>query len=346
MRALRPGKAGFDAAHVEFQGFTEDRLLAWHTPQSLLFAVGLDQFDRSLGPSGQTQIIQGDLIDREKPAGGAILRCHVGNGGAVSQWQIRQAVAEKLDELADNALAAQHLRHRQHQVGGGDAFFQFAAEFKTHHFRDQHRHWLAEHRGFGFNAAHAPAQDTQAINHGGVGVGTDQCVGERVSTAVFVLGPDCPSQVFQVDLMADSGAGRHDAEVVKGILAPAQERITFTVAFHLNINVLFKGVRAGEFVDHYRVVDHQVYRGQRIDSLRIAAGLGHRRTHGGQIDHGRYAGKVLHQYPGRAVLDFPVAAPFLEPGGQRLEVRRGDGLAVFPAQQVFQQYFERHGQPA
>jgi hypothetical protein len=84
--------------------------------------------------------------------------------------------------------------------------------------------------------------------------------------------------------------------------------------------------------------------GERIDTLRVAAGLGHRGAHGGQIDHGGNAGKVLHQHPRGTVLDFAVGATLLEPGGNRLEVGAGDGFFIFPAQQVFQQHFQRHRQ--
>ncbi|MNE34588.1 hypothetical protein D3C80_1283160 [compost metagenome] len=92
------------------------------------------------------------------------------------------------------------------------------------------------------------------------------------------------------------------------------------------------------------MVDHQVHGRQRVDPLRVAAGLGHGCAHGGQVDHGRHAGEVLHQYPCRAVLDLAVGTPLFEPVGQRREVAAGDGLAIFPAQQVFQQHFQRHRQ--
>ena len=143
------------------------------------------------------------------------------------------------------------MRDGQHQVGGGNAFFELTAEFETHHFRDQHRHRLAEHRRFRFDTAHAPAQYAKAVNHGGVRVGPHQRIGEGVRAAVFFLGPDRAAQVLQVDLMADAGARRYDAEIVKSTLAPAQKRITFAVALHLDINVLFKGTGAGEFIDHH-----------------------------------------------------------------------------------------------
>ena len=40
------------------------------------------------------------------------------------------------------------------------------SELEPHHFRDQHRHGLAEHGGFGFDPAHTPAQYAEAIDHG------------------------------------------------------------------------------------------------------------------------------------------------------------------------------------
>ncbi len=40
--------------------------------------------------------------------------------------QVVEAGAEELDELADHAALAQHLRDGEHEVGGGDAFLQLA----------------------------------------------------------------------------------------------------------------------------------------------------------------------------------------------------------------------------
>ena len=144
--------------------------------------------------------------------------------------------------------------------------------------------------------------------------------------------------------MADAGARRHHAEVVERALAPAQKGVAFAVTLHFDVDVFAEGLLIAELVDHDRVVDDQVHRRQRVDALRIAPGLGHGGAHGGQIDHGGHAGEVLHQHAGGAVLDFPVGFALGEPGGQGFEIFTGDGLVVFPAQQVFQQHLERHGQ--
>ena len=45
------------------------------------------------------------------------------------------------------------------------------------HFGDDHRDRLAEHRRLRLDPADAPAQDAEAVDHGGVAVGADQRVG-------------------------------------------------------------------------------------------------------------------------------------------------------------------------
>ena len=301
------------------------------------FGVGLDQLHHFRRSAGQAQVFQRDIVDREEAACRTVFRGHVGDGRAVGQRQVGETVAIEFDEFADHAFFAQHLRHGQHQVGCGDTFLELAGELEADHFRNQHRHRLPKHRRFRFDPANAPAEHAEAVDHGGVGVGADQGVGEGVGAAILVFGPNGAAEVLKVDLVADAGTRRDHAEVIERTLAPAQEGIALAVALHFDVDVLFKRTGAGKLVDHHRVVDHQVHRRQRIDPLRIAAGLGHCRTHGGEIDHGGDAGKVLHQYTGRAVLDFAIGAALLEPGGDGFEVSAGDGFFVFPAQQIFQQ---------
>ena len=86
-------------------------------------------------------------------------------------------VAEELDELADHALLAQHLGDGEHQVGGGGAFRQGAGQLEADDLGDQHRDRLAQHGRLRLDAADAPAQHRQAVDHGGVAVGADHGVG-------------------------------------------------------------------------------------------------------------------------------------------------------------------------
>ena len=94
---------------------------------------------------------------------------------------------------------------------------------------------LAEHRGLGLDAADAPAQHGEAVDHGGVAVGADQRVGIGDRLLAVLRGPDDLRQVLEVDLVADAGARRHDAEIVERHLAPAQELVALEVALVLEL---------------------------------------------------------------------------------------------------------------
>ena len=100
-----------------------------------------------------------------------------------------EPVTVKFYELADHPLLPQHLHHGEHQVGGGGSLGQLPGELKPHHFGNQHRDRLAQHGRLGFNTAHAPAQNREAVDHGGVAVGAHQGVGIGHSFTVFGLGP-------------------------------------------------------------------------------------------------------------------------------------------------------------
>ncbi len=90
-----------------------------------------------------------------------------------------EAVAEELDELADDAALAQHLGDGEHEVRGRGAFGELARELEADDLRDQHRDRLAQHRGLRLDAADAPAQDAEAVDHRRVRVRADERVGIR-----------------------------------------------------------------------------------------------------------------------------------------------------------------------
>ena len=93
------------------------------------------------------------------------------------------------------------------------------------------------------------------------------------------------------------------------------------------------------------MVNHKINWGQGVNLFRISAQMGHGIAHGGQIDHGWNAGKVLHQDPGRAERDLVLDRALIDqPGGNGAQVGLADGLAILIAQQVFQQNLHRHGQ--
>ena len=142
--------------------------------------------------------------------------------------------------------------------------------------------------------------------------------------------------------MADAGAGRHDAEIVERLLAPAQELVALAVALVFELDVLLEAERRAEAVDHHRVVDDEIDRHQRIDLLRIGAERRRRVAHRGEIDHGGDAGEILHQHARRAVgnLVLGLCESFSQSAIARMS-SLGDGAPVLEAQQVLQHHLHR-----
>jgi hypothetical protein len=161
---------------------------------------------------------------------------------------------------------------------------------------------------------------------------------------LVVARPDNLGDMLQVDLVADSGSGRHHLEIVERLAAPFEELVAFAVALIFELDVPLEGAWVPELVDHDAVVDDQVHRHERVDLLGIAAELAHRVAHGGEVDDSGNAGEVLHQHTGRTVLDLAVDPPLLQPVRHRLKVVPGDRLAVLEAEQVLEQHLHREGQ--
>ena len=280
LRPLRPGQARRDRAQVEADDLrVVDLPGARDAVQALRLEVRLEGLDLLLRPAGALEVLDGLVVDREEAHGRAVLRGHVGHGGAVGHGQAGHALAEELDELADHLLLAQDLGDGKHQVGRGDAFAQPPGELEADDVGRQEVDRLAEHRRLGLDAADAPADHADAVDHGGVAVGADQRI--RVvdrQPALRRLGlEDAARQVLEVDLVDDAEARRHDAEGVERLHAPLHELVALDVAFELQLHVQVERLLRAEVVDHHRVVDDQVDRHQRLDRLRVLAHLVRRR---------------------------------------------------------------------
>jgi hypothetical protein len=310
--------------------------------QPLLLAVGLDQLDLLGIAPGEGQVVERLLVDGEEAHGRAVLGRHVGDGGAVGQRQRRDARAVVLDELADDALLAQHLRRGEDDVGRGRALAQGAVQLEADHLRDEHRHRLAEHGRLGLDAADAPAEHAQAVDHGRVRVRADERVG--IDEAV-VAAEDHLRQVLEVHLVADAHARRHHAEAAERLLAPAQQRVALLVALVLEHDVDAVALVAGERVDLHRVIDDEVHGHQRVDLLRVAAQARDGVAHGRQVDDAGHAGEVLQEHARGPEGDLAIGLGLGIPAEERLDVLALDGALVLEAQEVLEQDLERERQP-
>src|SRR3954454_12781646 len=99
--------------------------------------------------------------------------------------------------------------------------------------------------------------------------------------------------------MADPGAGWNDAELIECALGPAQEGVALEIALVLELDVAADRQNRAEQVDLNRVVDDEIGRSERGDTLPVSADAGHGIMHRGEVDHRRGAGKVLEQNASR-----------------------------------------------
>jgi hypothetical protein len=90
----------------------------------------------------------------------------------------------------------------------------------------------------------------------------------RLPPARF-LPANAGEQMFEVDLVHDAHAGRHDAEGVESLHAPLHELIALVVALELPAHVLLQRLRRAVVVNLHRMIDDQIDRHQRLDAARI-----------------------------------------------------------------------------
>ena len=169
-------------------------------------------------------------------------------------------------------------------------------------------------------------------------------IGEGKDIAGIRRGPDDLRQIFQVHLVADARARRHDAEIIEGFLTPAEEFVTLPIPLKLNIHILLeRGCGAGD-IHHHRMVNHQVNGNQRVHLARIATQAKQGIAHGGKVHHGGHASEILQQDARGAEGHFLIGTAFLHPFGDLLRVIHRIGTAIFEAQHIFQQHLEAIGQ--
>jgi len=167
-----------------------------------------------------------------------------------------------------------------------------------------------------------------------VAVGAEDGVGVGDQVAVVGAAPHHLGEVLEIHLVADAGAGGHDAEVVERLLAPAQEGVPFAIASEFQLDVAAEGLCAAKDVDHDRVVDDEIDGLDGLITARVAAECGDGVAHGGEVDDGGHAGEVLHEDAGREERDLAVGAACLQPGGDGRDLSDVDGAAVLVTEQI------------
>ena len=170
-------------------------------------------------------------------------------------------------------------------------------------------------------------------------VGADDRVGIRNHFAALGCfgGENHAGQVLEIDLVADAHARGHGRKIVERSLSPLEEGVALAVALELKRGVHVVGVRGAKLVHLHGVVDDQLRRLQRVDLVRVASQRLHGVSHRGQVDDCGHAGEVLHQHARGHVGDLARGLGFGVPVGEKADVVRRHGAAIFVAQQILKQ---------
>ncbi len=330
VRVRRAGHVAHHGGQVELQHalvLRGDQIIG---PQASGLGVGFHECDLVVLAAGQAQVIQGLLLDVEHRRGGAELRRHVGNSGAVADGQRVGALAVELDPRTDHALLAQELGQRQHHVGAGDARLRATGEFHADDVGQAHPRGTAEHHALRFQAAHADRDHAQRVHVRGVAVGAHAGIGEGHPVAHL----HDRRHFLQIDLMHDPVARRNHVDVLERLLGPVDEvEPVFIAAVFDGAVLLERGlVEAREF-HRQRVIHDQLGRHHRVDLRRVTAGIGDGIAQAGQIDQGGLAENVMAHHARREPREIQVLAA-LDQLAQR-GLQRG---RVAAAHQVFGQH--------
>ncbi|KAG1606066.1 hypothetical protein G6F46_013264 [Rhizopus delemar] len=134
------------------------------------FGIGGDARDVGLRAARLAQVGKRFAVNRKVAGGGAVLGRHVRHHASAAGLQRADAWPEEFHELARDLDGAQPLCHGQRQVGGGDARRQRARQAHADHVRYAQQGGHAEHHRLRLQAADAPAQHADAVDHRGVAV--------------------------------------------------------------------------------------------------------------------------------------------------------------------------------
>ena len=178
LRALRAGDSGDDGREIEIEVHAVcDVALRWHAPQALRLVVVLERLAVLVAAARAAQVGDGLLVNREEAHRRAVFGRHVGDGRAIHDRERLRAGAVELHKFSDDLCLAEHLRDVQHHVRRGDALGHCAGEVHADDFRRQKIDRLPEHSGFRLDAADAPSDDAETVDHRRVRVGADERVG-------------------------------------------------------------------------------------------------------------------------------------------------------------------------
>lgn len=178
---------------------------------ALLLEITFNHINLSLWSSCNLKIVHSLLIDREVTHSRSVLGGHICDGRPVCQSERLDSWPVELNELAYDSSFSKHFDAGQHEVSGCGVLGQRPSESETNDLWQDHGNCLTKHNRFSFNTADTPANNTESIDHGCVGV----CAHHRIVVEEPVSLEDDSGKVLEVDLMNNTGAWWHNLEIVE-----------------------------------------------------------------------------------------------------------------------------------
>ena len=113
--------------------------------KTLSLQVSGDHLDTVRVGADQVEVLNSLVINWEVAHSGTILGRHVCNSGSVDEREASATGSEELNELADDAALAKHVRASKHQVSGGGMGRKLTRELEADNLGQDHRNLLTQH---------------------------------------------------------------------------------------------------------------------------------------------------------------------------------------------------------
>ncbi len=299
------------------------------------FVIISDRVDLLRRSAGVCKILERLFVRAEKAHCRPVFRCHIGDRRTVGCVKSCRTLAKKFDEFADYVRLAQHLGNSQHQIGRRRTLRQFPSQINAYNIRRKKINRLPKHPCLCFDTANAPADDSDAVDHRRVRIRTDQRIRE-INTLTL---KHTFRQIFEIHLMDDTYARRHDAKAVKRLRSPLQKAVPLGVSLKLHLHVLFVSRIAAGIINLHRVINDEIDRHERLDHRRVLAHSLHRRTHRRQIHQQRHTRKILQHNACDDKRYLVRSRVSRSPGGEFANMRFAH---LFPAVIITQNGFENN----
>merc|ERR1719469_225698 len=150
----------------------------------LLAEIFLDHLDMVLISAGQSHAVNRVGINGEVSHGRTVLGGHVSDSRAIGEGEVLSAGSMELHELANDSTFAEHLDNGQSQIGSRYVLGHLTGQVESDNLGKHHGNGLAEHDSLSLDATDTPSSDSETVDHGGVGVSTDDGVGVEKAVTV------------------------------------------------------------------------------------------------------------------------------------------------------------------